>query len=222
MADNQIDGDLRVIGHIGAATMTLPANCVSNSHIKSDAAIARSKLAQDNLATYPVQLTDFRVHDDLAANLPATSSNDDLGLHTDDPATGSPSLRSYDVKGAGAVTLYARTQINLPPEYVDGETVTIRLHTGMLTTISDGTATVDVECYESDEEGGVGADLCSTVAQSCNSLTLEDKDFAITSTGLAAGDILDVRIAMAINDGTTGATVQGIIGAVKLLCDIKG
>jgi hypothetical protein len=112
--------------------------------------------------------------------------------------------------------------VQLPPEYDDGETVQIRVHGGMKTTVSDTTATVDVECYESDKERGISADLCTTSAQTINSLTFGDDDFTITATSLVSGDVLDIRITVAITDGATGTAVLGEIGSVELLCDIRG
>lgn len=184
--------------------------------------VSRSGITQESLAEYPVKLTDFRVHDALQTNLPGTSAADDLGLTGGAFGSASPSLNSSDLKAAGATTLYARVQLELPPEYDAGQTVQIRLHAGMVTTVADTAATIDVECYESDGEAGVGSDLCTTAAQTINSLTLADKDFTITESGLSPGDVLDLRITMAINDAATGTAVQGQVGKVSLLCDIRG
>ena len=110
----------------------------------------------------------------------------------------------------------------LPAEYDTGQTVTLRINGGMVTTVSDTTATVDVEAHESDGEGGVGSDLCATAAQSINNLSFAQKDFSITPTGLSAGDLLDVRIAVAVDDSATGTAVIGSIGSIALLCDVRG
>jgi hypothetical protein len=163
------------------------------------------------------------VWDAYQTNLPGTSANDDLGLIGGTFATGSPSIQTSDLGGAGATSRYARAMIPLPVEYVDGETVILRFRAGMVTTVADTTATLDVEAFESDREAGIGADLCATAATTINSTTLADKDFTITATTLAAGEWLDVRIHIAINDaGDGGAGITGIIGSAELLCDIKG
>jgi hypothetical protein len=153
--------------------------------------------------------------------LPDAGANDDLGLIGGTFASASPTLQTGDLKSAGATTRYARAQIRLPAEYQAGQTVVLRFHAGMLTTQSDGTATLDVQCYCSDEEAGISADLCATAAQSINSLTLADIDFSITPTSLTAGDLLDVRIAIAISDAAGATAVIGCIGAAKLLCDVR-
>jgi len=186
--------------------------------------IPRTNLEQNNLESYTIPMTSWRVHDALHTLLPGTSATDDLGLIGGTFGSASPSIQTYDVKTVGATSLYARNadRFILPPEYVAGQTVVIRLHAGMLTTVADTTATADLEVYLSDEEAGAGADLCATAAQSINSLTLADKDFTITASGLSPGDVLDVRLALAINDAAGEVAVLGIVGAVKLLCDTRG
>ena len=117
-----------------------------------------------------------------ATNLPGTSAADDLGLIGGTFATASPCIETYDVKAAGAVTLYARAAFQLRPEYDAGQTVLIRAHAGMVTTISDTTATLDFQAFESDNESGISADLVTTVATTINSVTLADIDYAVTAT----------------------------------------
>ncbi len=92
----------------------------------------------------------------------------------------------------------------------------------MQTTVADVAATLDVEALESDGDGGVGSDLVTTVAQDINSLTLSDNDFTIDASALAPGDMLDVRIAVTVNDAASATAVIAAIGAVSLLCDIRG
>lgn len=185
-------------------------------------ALARSNLLQDSNQVYVIPLIAFRVWDAITTNLPSAGANDDIGLVGGTWATDSPSLQSGDLKSAGATDRYARVQIPLPIEYVGGQTVTLRFRAGMLTTVADNSATLDVVAYEPDREAGIGADLCATGATTINSVTLADKDFTITATGLNPGDMLDVRIHMAVNDAGTGTAVIAIIGSVELLCDVKG
>jgi maleate cis-trans isomerase len=48
------------------------------------------------------------------------------------------------------------------------------------------------------------------------------KSFTITSSGLVAGDVLDIRLTIAVNDAATVTAVTPTIAAIDLLCDIKG
>lgn len=200
-------GDIYVAGNI-TRTGTGPA-------------VARTDLTQENNVVYKVPLTDLRVWNAMATNLPGTAASDDLGLVHGTFGSASPTIQTSDAK-ATTVTQYARFLVNLPHEYVAGQTVTIRAHAGMNTTVSDGTATVDFEVYKSDDEAGVSADLCATAATTINDLTDADVNFTVTATTLEAGDTLDVRMTIAITDASTVTAVIGQVGSIALVLDVKG
>lgn len=184
---------------------------------------ARSELTQENLAVYPLQHTDWRVWDAVQTNLPGTGATDDLAIIGGTLGTGVPSIQTGDLKAAGATTRYARIQFQLPPEYVAGETVTLRANAGMVTTVADTSATIDFQVYKSDR--GIlisGSDICATSATTINSLTFGNKDFTITAATLSPGDILDIRMAIAVNDAATGTAVIGCAGSIEMLLDIRG
>lgn len=217
-----LNENLKVNGDISADTMQIPNASIGNSQVKSNADISREKMALESNAIYPVPLSALRVHDSFAALLPAAGTSDDLGIDAGTLGTNAPRVRTGDLKAAGATTRYTRFQCALPPEYDDGQTVTLRVSAGMLTTVADTTATLDAQVYECDRVGGVSSDLCATAAQSINSVTLADYEFEITPTDLVAGDALDIRLAVAVNDAATGTVVEGVIAAIELLVDIRG
>jgi len=179
-------------------------------------------LKQEPNAIFPIDLTALRVWDAIATNLPGTAATDDLALSGGTFGTSSPVVSAGDLKAAGATTRYARFQMKLPECYETGETVTISISAGMVTTVADTSCTVDVECYKLDKIGGIGSDLCATAATTINSLVFAAKAFTITPSGLVAGDVFDVRIAIACTDAATGTAVTPTIAAIDLLCDIKG
>jgi len=181
-----------------------------------------SILKQDANAIFPVMLTSLRVWDAFATNLPGTAATDDLALIGGTFATAPPTISAGDLKNAGATTRYARFQMQLPECYDGGETVTLSIYAGMATTIASTSCTVDVECYKIDKLTGIGADLCATAAITINSLVFAAKAFTITPSGLVAGDVFDVRIAIACSDTGTGTAVTPTIAAIDLVCDIKG
>jgi hypothetical protein len=205
-----------------SGTFQVGVGSITDNEISSAAAIARLKLAQDTAKKFIVPWSAFRVHDAIQTPLPSPSANDDLGLPTTQTfGTVSWYLNTYDLKTT-TTTCYARFCFELPPEYDDGETITLRIRGGMNTTVADGSATIDAEVYKADRDGAVGADLCATAAQSINNLTNADKDFTITPTGLVGGDILDCRIALAVVDTATGTAVVGEVLEVAFLLDIRG
>lgn len=219
---NKIDGNLFVTGHLTAGTMAIPAASVVNASVASGAEIARDKLALDNLKPYPILHTQWRVWDSLVALLPATSSSDDLGLYPGTWGTTPWLIRSADVKTT-TVTLRAACEYALPAEYDDGETVTLTALAGMITTVADGSATIDFEVYEKGGTGAaLGSDLCTTAATTINSLAFSTKSFTITPGGLAAGDVLQIRMTIAVVDTATATAVVAAIEQIKLLCDVRG
>lgn len=183
-----------------------------------------SVLAQTDLAIYNIPWTAWRVHNAMHTNLPGTAADDDLALIGGTFGTASPSLQSQDSGGA-TTTGYARAQVALPWNYVTGQTVQLLFHAGMLTRVADASATLDVQCYETDEEVGlVGSptDLYAASSQSINTTTFADYTFSLTATSLAAGDLLDIRIIISITDaGDAGDGITGTIGAAQLLCDVR-
>ena len=183
---------------------------------------ARSSLEEDALSVYVVPLSVMRVWDGRETILPAAAAADDMGLITGAFGTDIGTLQGADFQSAGSATEKAGFYFRLPVEYVTGGTVTVRLNAGMITTASDDTATVDVECHEADRAGAVGGDICATGVQSINNLTKADKDFTITPTTLAAGDLLDIRLAFGGNDNAGATPVICEIGQVEILLDVKG
>lgn len=205
----KIDGDLRVAGDL-KVDGSLPI-------------VPRTTLEQNPNSEFVVPMQSLRVWDAVQTNLPGTAANDDLGFDGGTWATDSPCMTTGDVKAVSTEAhRYARFQFALPPEYEAGETVTLRCHAGMKTTVADQSCTLDAVVYKSNDEAGIGADICATAAQSINSLSDADIDFTITPTGLTAGDVLDVRLDVAYHDDATGTAVIAQIGKISFLLDIRG
>lgn len=216
--DTRFGADVSFDGTISS----FPSASISNTHISTTAAIATSKMAQRVLAEYPIESFHWRIHDALQSPLPTTSATDDLGLIIGTFGTNAPYIGTSDLKAAGATTRYARALVRLPPNYEAAETVIVRLHAGMITTVADTSATADIECYSIGTSATPSSDLCATAAQSINSLTAADKDFTITATALNPGDLLDIRITLVVNDAATGTAVIGAVFHAALACDTRG
>lgn len=182
--------------------------------------VARASLTQEDLAEYPLDLTAFVVHDAPQTKLPGTAAADDLAIKGAF-GTDAPTLQGVDFGGT-TTTAYARVLVPLPPEYVAGQTITLRVRAGMLTTVADDSCDLDAEVHAQDDDGGISADICATAQQSINSLTLANKDFTITPTGRAAGDVLDIRLKIAGTDSGDAGDMLPEIQKASLLLDIKG
>ncbi len=210
------------MGQIKNVTLTVPGESFTNADIAGNAAIATSKLAQRTNAKHVVPVESYRTWDARTTLIPSSAANDDLGLVTGTFGTDFPTLETGDLKAAGSTSRKVGFSFVLPPNFDAGETVSVQVRAGMETTVADAAATIDVECYASDSDGNVGSDLCTTAAQSANSLTLANLDFAITSTSLNPGDVLDVVVTFLVNDAATGTAVTGVIPEIRVLLDTRG
>jgi len=182
-------------------------------------AVARATLVQDDLAPYPVPVAQLRVWDaPSTVAVAATAANDDLAVVYNTHLTAGPTVETGDVKTTSS-TRKVGFEFVLPPEYVAGQTITLRANAGMKTTVAGTSCTLDALAAR---RAAPTVDVCASAAQSMNSLTAADLDFTITPTNCVPGDILDVVLAVAYVDAATGTAVIGQINSVKLLLDIKG
>ena len=208
---------------ISGAKIVLPANSLSNADLATNADIATSKIAQRVLAEYPLPLTSGRTWDNMAVNLPLTPATDDLGLLTGTLGTDWLTIESGDLKAAGATSRIVAFEWPVPPHYDDGATIQCRIRAGMETNVADASATIDLVVWKPNGEGLIsGADLCTTAAQSHNSLTLANLDFVLDAANIDPGDLLQLTITMAINDAATGTAVTGVITDVRMMLDTRG
>lgn len=204
----------------GAATHAVTAKAGEVLLLVSDFANTNWRIAgtghtSDFVGISVLPIEQWRIHDDYDTLLPETAATDDLGFIEGTFGTHSPTLQSDDFGGA-STTMYGRQRFVLPPNYRSGSAITLRAHAGMLTTVADTSATIDFVVHKDDGEGAVGTDICATAATTINSLTLADKDFTITPTGLVAGDTLDIRTTVAATDAGNLGVMKAVIGKVSI------
>ena len=182
---------------------------------------ARAGLVQDDAKGYPVPLERMRVTATgaLLGNTAGTPAGA-FGLTMGTFGTNSPKLAGEAASG-NSKTDKARFAFVLPPEYVAGESVTVRVRCKETVGAATVSTTIDAEVYKSDKEAGISADLCATAAIDVTT-AFGNKDFDITSAALNPGDVLDIQLTGVTND--TGGAVGTILNItnVELLLDIKG
>ncbi len=200
--DVTVPGELRVTGKI------------TPSKAKSDI------LAIAELQAFNVPWTSWRTYDALGTNLPGAAGTDDLGLVGGTHGTGHPAIQAGDVQGTSS-TRYARAIIQLPWEYVAGQTVKLRFYAACLTNATDTTCTLDIVAYKMDGDNTISADLASAAgANNIKATAFANTDFTITATALSPGDDIDVLLSIAYVDGGSVETIPSI-GKVQLLCDVR-
>ncbi len=181
-----------------------------------------AELAVAASVVHPIDLRTVRVWDSAAlALLPQTSVSDDLGLYVGTFATSSWIIKTFDVKTL-TTTLYGRFSAFVPPRFVTGQGFGVRFWAGMLGAVADTSFTIDLQAYKISGETGIGSDLVTTSATAMNSLVFANKDFVITSSGLAVGDELDCRVALSVVDAAGASAVAGAIGKIGVICTLQG
>ncbi len=181
--------------------------------------IARTALTQQDLQTYAIPLTGARVHNMVGTMIPiTTAAADDLAIVTKAHGTTAPTLEAGDV-GTTDSNRYARFLFTVPPEYVAGQTITLRVNAGMVTTVAGTSCGLDVVCVR---QAAPSVDICATAEQDMNDLSAADLDFTITPTNVVVGDVLDFVLDVNYVDAGDAGVMTPTINSVEMLMDIKG
>lgn len=187
--------------------------------------MTRSNIDSDSGSVIEIPLHGWRIWDNVAANLGATpTSTDDLAYNAGVYGTGIEYLATKDYNGAavGAVIHYARQRITLPFNYVAYSSVSIRLCGGMLLAVASVSGTALVEAYVCARSKLVsGSNLVTTAATTINSLTFADTDFALTSSALVAGTVLDLRVRITM-ESVTATSHFGAISHTEAILTLQG
>jgi hypothetical protein len=112
-----------------------------------------------------------------------------------------------------------RSEFTLPPNYVAGSPITLRLGTDITGSGTNGASTIDASAYLQSVAGTVGDDLVETSAISV-STTEGNKDVVITPTGLVAGDKLVLKVTASVIESASSA-IRMLITRSQILCGIK-
>lgn len=168
----------------------------------------------------------------IGSALAATAAPLDLGLNDfrviaawKDPiadAPGSGLLGLTDTEGAPLLgnaasgnvkTDKALITFSLPPWYVAGSAITVRLRSKQATSLATASSKVDVDSFKVLADATLGSDLCSTAAQQVTT-SYADYDFTITPTSRVAGERIHL-VVCCINDDT-GGTVNTAMSISKV------
>jgi len=188
---------------------------ITNAKIAADAAIDRSKLAQDSQRQYSIPLYMFKKANGLT-ELPAAGDGTNMGLAA--AGCGAMQLQTTVINGNHVIES-ARTLFALPPEYVGG-TMAVRVHVQCPTV--NGEATLDVVLKKCNREGGASPDRISTDPQDINGQSWDNEQFYVANLNGQVGDILDIGVSIDADDTGGSAGASALIGAVELLLNIKG
>ena len=206
---------------IPGSVFTIPDGSLPGRALANNLELAPTQLAQRTFMATAIPFTSCRVWDAMHTMVVGTAAADDIALITGTPGTNAIKLSGGDLK-ATTTTRKVAFELEVPANYDDGATFQVRIRAGMETTVSDTTATVDLQAWKPDGAGAVGSDLCTTAAQSINSLTAADKDLTIDASGIDPGDKLLCVLSLAVVDGATATAVTPAVYAITRRCDTRG
>lgn len=186
--------------------------------------VARANLVQDDLAVYGLDLnTWLATGTGQPLGTSAGTPSGAFGLTAGTHGTAAPKIVSEAASGA-SITNSCRRTFSLPPEYVAGETVTLRVRAKEAVGSATVGTTIDAEAYQADKDGGLTGSPTDLVTTNALAVTTSvgNKDFTINPTGLAPGDVLDIELTGVANDtgGSVGTVLE--IYDTALLMDIQG
>lgn len=201
----------------GAGALTIANLAVNNAKIATAAAIARSKLATDAAQKYQTTVIDL--------NGVALANAELAGSFNAAVVGGVPLIQAEVTDNETEVSVGYAT-FRLPPEYVAAADLTFRIPCALIKTaaaVNNG-STIDVEAFLKNGAGGIGADICATLAQTfAADDTWYDKDFTITGTTLSPGDEVLFKITSSVVDSEAGAgTLRLTAELPAVLAGIKG
>ena len=113
-------------------------------------------------------------------------------------------------------------QYTLPPNYMDGGDISLRLVCNNVGLGTQTSCTITVTAYLSDGNGAVGGNLESGGAQTHALIaTWYEKIFPITATGLVAGDTLNISVEV-VNIESASTDLVWTCDEVAMLLDVQG
>lgn len=180
------------------------------------ALLQRSNAAQEDNQEIRVPFGDLRNSD--GSIITGTASAGVYGIVSGGWGVGGTKLQG-EAASNNSKTSTTKFTFRVPQNYVAGTNLTIK-PTERVSTPANTTASVDVQAYKSNENGGVsGSNLITTSAITHNSATWIEQSFTLTSALLSPGDELDIYIRQVVNDagGATGAKSElgGVIVAMS-------
>lgn len=223
MSDNSgaTTTNINIAEQAGARTITIPdagasANVVLMTSAQAVAGtLTRADFTEEVLAVYGVSINQVMAADGAPLAVSETAGDFYLNLGTNFMELRGEESISETEASVGYI------QFVLPPEYVNGGDVRLRLRCQIDGAGTNNGSTIDIEAYEM-ADGAVGSDLCETAAQTfAAKTTYYDKDFVITATTLASGDILVIKITSSVIE-SAGSALAFYSDPPKLLLDIKG
>lgn len=200
----------------------IPDGSLTESVLSSAFALPVANNASRSSAIYGIPLSSMRKPADMTAVLPSSNTTGDgfLKMVSGTHGTATPKLSTSDFASASG-TQGLRFEFILPPNYENGKAIVVRIPAKWDANVPNDGNDLDCRAFLSDGLGGItGTDKCQTAVQNPTA-TLAEYSFALSTTGLVAGDKLDIVIDIAADD-SSAAACELFIGDVEVLVQTQG
>ena len=177
-----------------------------------------AQMTERSLAVHKIPVYKFRQADGTA--LPATEAAGGFNLDLDG---GNIRLLQGEVANGlpDSETSVGTWQFTLPPNYVAGGDIQVRLKCANIGAGTQTSCTLTIKAYKSDGNGVVGSNLGPSDQTHSVKTTWYTKDFVITPTGLVAGDTLNIELTV-VNIESASGNLVWTCDEVAMLLDIQG
>jgi len=182
----------------------------------------RSNIETEASVRYQIPLMSWRDFDGSAMKVAGESpTTSDFYIVAPGMGAGTRYIRGADAI-SNTKTSTTQREFCLPPEYVAGTDIELKIHIRYTGAGTAGTKTIDAEVYELTDAGAVGADLNGDAIEDMTASFADTAGFTIDGSGLVAGDMLMIVIQAVLQETVGSDTIHVEIGSIELQLGIKG
>ena len=229
MASNNVvetvTGDLDITGSIDITGTALQLSGGASLE-GATGFVPRATLKSEKLAEYPILFTDLRY---LGALLPNSETSGRLTMNTGTWASGGSAMSLQSVVATGTDSLeVASASFAVPPEYVDGGSIVVRMHASASAATNPQSTDnyLSLSCTISAiDYSGTSTAVFAKESRIVDSTEVEPFDYTIGSTGLASiskGTDLLITITVETYDENADLDRYVSIYGISVLMDIEG
>ena len=222
-ANVAMSGDA-TISNSGAVTIANDA--ITNAKIAANAAIARSKMETQQQFPFRIPMTSCRANkfnplDTWDNQIDSTSFIIDNPGWQGEMGCGDVRLVSYEANSQ-LRTSYCFFEFIIPPEYVAGSTITLRIRVG---TVGDGeyaeTHNIKIQAFKVSDDGQMSAPIGNSGTVNFT-YDFSNIDVTVNGSTLSPGDRLTACIRTRLQMTNDNFRRQCAIGSIIFYCDIRG
>lgn len=190
-----------------------------------EAPVERDLLGRDAGAIYRLDLDGWRATDNAQAKLGASAGTPSgaFGITVGTHGSAAPKIVGEAASG-NSKTNKMRRQFTLPPEYVAGTDLVLRVKCQETVGAATVSTSIDAEIFQVAAEAGLVGSPTDLVDTSLIDVTetTANKDFAVEGSDLEPGDEIDIELTGVTNDtgGSVGTVLE--IYDTQLLLTIAG